>query len=112
MTPSASAAAWRPPANKARGWRRGLRFAAVALVVVVVSQYLAGYALLWSLDRDPAGASPLTVARYAYYYGHRSDIRQRVGVTSALGLAVVAAGALAFLLPRRRALHGDARFAG
>ncbi|MDQ2655179.1 MAG: type IV secretory system conjugative DNA transfer family protein [Chloroflexota bacterium] len=111
MTPSASAAAWRRPANKSRGWRRGIGVAVVALVAVVVSQYLAGYALLWSLDRDPARASPLTVARYAHYYGHRPVIRQRLWLTSGLGLAVVLAGTLAFVLPRRRALHGDARFA-
>jgi type IV secretion system protein VirD4 len=83
----------------------------VAMVSAVAAQYLAGYALLWSLDRNPKGATPLTVARYAYYYGDRPDIRQRAVLTSALGLIVVLAGALVFVLPRGRALHGDARFA-
>ena len=111
MTPSASAAAWRPPASKSRGWRRAVQWAVTAVVSVGISQYLAGYALLWSLDLDPKGASPLTVARYAYYYGDRPDIRQRAGLASAVGMAVVLAGSLALMLPRRRALHGDARFA-
>ena len=111
MTPSASAAAWRPPASKSRGWRRVGQVVVVAMVSAVAAQYLAGYALLWSLDRNPKGATPLTVARYAYYYGDRPDIRQRAVLTSALGLIVVLAGALVFVLPRGRALHGDARFA-
>jgi type IV secretion system protein VirD4 len=111
MTPSASAAAWRPPASKSRGWRRAGQWVTVAVVSIAISQYLAGYALLWSLDLDPKDAGPLTVARYAYYYGDRPDIRQRAGLASAMGMAVVLAGSLVLMLPRRRALHGDARFA-
>jgi type IV secretion system protein VirD4 len=51
------------------------------------------------------------VARYAYYYGDRADVRRQLWLASGLGLAVVAlCGALA-LRPRARSLHGDARFA-
>jgi type IV secretion system protein VirD4 len=77
----------------------------------VASQYVAGFFLLWSLDQKPAEASPLTVARYAYYYGDRPAIRKRAALASAIGLGAVLTGTLAFVLPRRRALHGDARFA-
>jgi len=89
-----------------------LQAAFVGTVVLVSSQYVAGCALLWSLHRDVRTATPLTVARYAYYYGERSDIRRRTAVTSGLGLAVViVVTVLAILMPRRRSLHGDARFA-
>ena len=83
----------------------------MVLVWLLASQYLAGYALLWSLHQDPRFATPLTVARYAYYFGERRDIRLRALLSSALGLGAVLAGSLALVLPRRRRLHGDARFA-
>ena len=62
--------------------------------------------------RGSASATPLTVARYGYYYGDRPPIRRRLSGLGARGLALVVLElALALLLPRRRALHGDARFA-
>jgi type IV secretion system protein VirD4 len=63
------------------------------------------------LHSDPRAASPLTVTRYAYYYGTREDIRPRLWAASLAGLALVGLVPLALILPRRRALHGDARFA-
>jgi type IV secretion system protein VirD4 len=110
MTPSASAAAWRPP-GRSGGWARAGLWAVVALTSVVASQYVAGFVLLWSLHRQPVEASPLTVARYVYYYGDRPAIRKRAAFASAIGLGALLMGALAFTLPRRRALHGDARYA-
>ena len=110
MTLPASAALWQPPANSAR---RALAMKIVVGLVaaLLVSAYLAGYVLLWSLHLNPRQASPLTVVRYGYYYGDRQEIRRRVLVSSAAGGAMVLAAALALALPRRRSLHGDARFA-
>jgi type IV secretion system protein VirD4 len=109
MNPSASAAAWHPPPKVARrGIAKGL---AAALVALILGQYLAGTVFLWSIHEDPRVASPLTVARYAYYYGDRDPVRARLIASSGAGLGGVLIAALGFLLPRRRALHGDARFA-
>lgn len=91
--------------NPRAGW------ATFALLAVICAQYLAGCFLLWSVSEDPRRATPLTVARYAYYYGDRPDVRERLVSCSGLGLALVGASALALLIPRRRSLHGDARFA-
>jgi type IV secretion system protein VirD4 len=108
--PSASAAAWRPAAKPA-GRRAVVKVAVVGLAGLVIAQYLAGYLFLWSLHQNPHEASPLTVARYSYYYGESPSVRARLILSSAVGLALVVASALAVLVPRRRALHGDARFA-
>jgi type IV secretion system protein VirD4 len=78
---------------------------------LLVASYLAGYVFLWSLHLNPRDASPLTVVRYGYYYGDREAIRRRLLVSTAAGGAMVLASALALALPRRRSLHGDARFA-
>jgi type IV secretion system protein VirD4 len=109
MTPNASAEAWRPPAKAPR--RFPWRVAAVAMVGLLTSQYLAGFLFLWSVRLDPKEASPLTVARYAYYFRERMDVRKKLVLATGGGIAAVLLGGLAVLLPRRRALHGDARFA-
>ena len=62
-------AQWRP-AHKGGAWgRRCFIGGFLATLGVVVSQWLAGYFLLWSLHLPPRVATPLTVARYAFYYG-------------------------------------------
>ncbi len=110
MPPSASAAAWQLPAKPA--WpRAALTAATITLAVLVVTQYLAGYFFLWAVNANPRTATPLTIARYAYYYGERPDVRARL-ITSSLGSAgLMLLSCLALVLPRQRSLHGDARFA-
>ena len=110
MPPSASAAAWHPPARPA-GQRVLLKAAVCVAVGIVFAQYLAGYVFLWSVHESPRKATPLTVARYAYYYGEQPAVRSRLLWSSAAGFALVAISGLAILLPRRRAPHGSARFA-
>lgn len=110
MIPNASAAAWHLPA-KPSGRRKLVKGFAVAFAVLVGAQYVAGYLFLWSVRARPQDATPLTIARYGYYYGERAQVRSRLIASSAGGLALVLASGLALLLPRRRALHGDARFA-
>jgi type IV secretion system protein VirD4 len=110
MTPSASAAASAPSLN-ARSGTRGPKFALAAAAGLILSQYLAGWIFLRLLHSDPRAASPVTITRYAYYYGTREDIRPRLWAASLAGLALVGLVPLVLILPRRRALHGDARFA-
>ena len=110
MPPSASTASWRPPAKT--GWAASAGKAAVAVIAALVAAlYLAGFFFLWSIHLDPHAATPLTVLRFAYYYGswprvHGALVRSCLG-----GAGAVALSALVLLLPRRRSLHGEARFA-
>jgi type IV secretion system protein VirD4 len=110
MTQSASAAAWRPP-GKARGWQVAGRVALLAAGAFIAAAYLAGYVLLWSMGLPPKDASPLTVVRYAQHYGDLPAVRVRLLWSVGAGVAGVLACVVVLLLPRRRALHGDARFA-
>ena len=109
MTPSASVAA-SPPASKT-SQARWPKVLGLSLVGLLVSQYLAGCLLLASLHRTLSEASPFTIARYGTYYGDRPDIRRKLVLSSLGGVAGVALVPLILLLPRRRSLHGDARFA-
>jgi type IV secretion system protein VirD4 len=110
MTLRASAAPWQRPSRRSR-----LGAAAKAGMAVitagVVAQYLAGYFFLWSVDANPRSATPLTVARYFYYFGSRSDVYRKLLIAEGLGVALVGALASIVLLPTPRALHGSARFA-
>src|SRR3984957_9981258 len=110
MRPSANVIAWRRPHRRSR-LSVACQFAVAALGALIVAQYLAGYLFLWWVRANPREASPLTIARYAYYYGHREDLRRRLAVASGAGFALVGAVALIVFLPKRRALHGNARFA-
>jgi type IV secretion system protein VirD4 len=97
-----------PPKSRAVA----LKFLAVGLAGLVLSQYLAGWLLLVFLHLNPRDAGPLTIARYGYYYGDHPRIRPRLWASSLAGLFLVGIVPLTLTLPRRRSLHGDARFAG
>jgi len=77
----------------------------------VVAQYFAGYVFLYWIHDDPKVATPLTIARYAYYYGERREIREKLWVSSTAGLLAVSLPVILALLPRKPSLHGNARFA-
>lgn len=110
MTQAASAAVSvrQPKTPRQSAW---LKWVGIGLLALVLSQYLAGWLLLWSLHLNPRAAAPLTIARYGYYYGERPGVRTRLWGASLAGLALVGLAPLVLLLPRRRKLHGDARFA-
>ncbi len=110
MIRSASAAAW-PSATKPGAAATAVKVAGGALLALLAAQYLAGCFLLAFLHQDVRTAGPLTLARYAYYYGDSPALRPRLWTAFALALVAVSLAAGAIFLPRRRALHGDARFA-
>jgi type IV secretion system protein VirD4 len=110
MSPSANTAAWQPPV-KARRLPRVTRGVLLSLAALVVSQYLAGCLVLFMGRADVREASPLTVLRYAAYYGNVPVIRRQLWFASGVGLLAVLGAGAAFFAPRRRSLHGDARFA-
>ena len=106
MTPNASAAR-SPSANNRRA---AAPLAAKCLTIIgipVVGLYLAGYLLLWSLSLPPWQATPLTLLRYAHYYGDRDEIRRRLVVCSLVAASAVAVACIAVLRPPARPLHGD-----
>ena len=109
MSLTANAVAWAPA--KSRRLVIAGKAIAIAAVILVASQYLAGFLLLAWCRQDVRSAGPLTIARYAYYYGETPQVRRRLWVSSAGGLALIAFGALPLILPRKRSLHGDARWA-
>lgn len=77
----------------------------------IVSLYLSGWIFLHLIHHDGRAATPLTIVQYGYYYRDRPDVWRRVRLSGGLA-SVAVVGSVAFALwPRRRSLHGDARFA-
>ena len=109
--PASVATPWPHGRRESPGWSRALRFAVIGMASGVAAQYLAGCFFLWSVHGNVRAAGPLTVLRYAYWYGDQMAVRVRLEAASAAGLGLVLLCALAVFLPRRRSLHGDARFA-
>jgi type IV secretion system protein VirD4 len=110
LIPHANTARWRPPVKSS--WvGRAIKGLIGVVCLGVVAQYLAGYVFLFWVHADPKTATPLTVARYAFYYGARKDIHDKLWVSSTAGVLGVLLPAILALLPRKRALHGNARFA-
>src|ERR1700752_3890259 len=110
MIQPARAAPW-PQAAKTISARPTLVVGGVVVSALLVALYLAGFAFLVLIKADPRAATPLTLPRYAHYYGGRQGIRRRRWVSAGVGAALTLAPGIALLLPKRRSLHGDARFA-
>jgi type IV secretion system protein VirD4 len=109
LIPRANTARWRPAARSHWGGR-ALKGLLIAVCLMVAAQYLSGYAFLYWVHADPRTATPLTIARYAYYFGAREDIHRKLWVCSVAGLALSLIAALLALLPKSRPLHGAAHF--
>jgi type IV secretion system protein VirD4 len=89
-----------------------IRVVAIGIGGSVLAQYLAGFVFLLTIHANPSAASPLTIARYAVYYGQRQSIRRKLYMSSAAGFAVLMGLAVSLLLtPKRAPLYGNARFA-
>jgi type IV secretion system protein VirD4 len=83
----------------------------LALAAIAAAQYIAGYFFLWSYHLTPVAATPLTITRYAHFYGDNRPVRQRLIICSCVGFVVVGTAAALGLRRKPRALHGNARFA-
>ena len=99
------------PASSAATEHRLPKLIVVSLVGIVATFYLGAYFFLLFLKLAPTEASPLTMPRYAYYYWDNRDVRSRLVGAAALALLIVGGLALIVALPKRRSLHGDARWA-
>src|SRR5208283_2182757 len=91
--------------------RSSYKYVVVALSAVLATLYVGAYFFLLLLKLAPDQATPLTLPRYAYYYWGHPPVRSRLIGASALALLIVGGMALIVLLPKRRSLHGDARWA-
>lgn len=84
---------------------------AALLLAAVLGLHLAGYFFLLAMQLPPRDATPLTLYRYWQAHGDRQEVRRAL-VIAFVGSEALVLGLAGFaMLPRPRALHGEARFA-
>ncbi|MDM0108022.1 type IV secretory system conjugative DNA transfer family protein [Variovorax sp. J22R24] len=95
----------------AEGWPSPFRIAIALLVGGLVGLYVAAYVFLMAMKLPPQNASLLTLHTYWQAYGDRPDVRRTMlaALVGAQGLTLGLVAAA--MVPRRRPLHGAARFA-
>lgn len=91
--------------------RKIAKFSAGLLIVIVAGLYLSGYFFLALNHQNPIQTTPFTILQYGHYYGHQLAIRRSLIGSTIAGFVVIAGITAIPLIPRRRPLHGDARFA-
>lgn len=102
MTLSASISRWR---------RNPLLLGGLVVAVATLWAYLAGGFFLLANQRPFDEATPLTWYRYWTHYGTDPAVQRWLWASATIALVAVTAPALVLLLPARRSLFGDARFA-
>ena len=83
----------------------------VFLLIVFSWAYLTGGVLLAFLDQNFNNATPLTAYEYWFYYRQDEYIANRLMYSAIISAAVIILPFIALLLPDKRSLYGDARFA-
>ncbi|MDT4292359.1 type IV secretory system conjugative DNA transfer family protein [Methylomonas sp. MO1] len=87
------------------------KIAVGVLLAILAGFYLSGYFFLSVNHQNPVQATPLTILQYGYYYGHKPNLRKSLIGSTLAGFVVIGGVAVLPFIPRRRSLHGDARFA-
>src|SRR5690606_1476529 len=92
-------------------WFKPALITLIILSVIGVWAYLAGGIFMLANHRQFEEANPFTLYQYWFHYGHEQAVQKWLAISSAIALAVILAPGILFLMPNRRSLYGDARFA-
>lgn len=92
-------------------WPEPLKLAGALLLMAVAGLYVSGYLFLWAIRAQPLAATPLTPLLYGVHHGHRPEVRRPLLWSLAAGMGLSLGAGLIAVMPRRRPLHGEARFA-
>jgi type IV secretion system protein VirD4 len=89
------------------------KFVLLGLLLGVAAVWLliSGTAFLLMVGKDPNSADMLTLYQYWYYYRGNPVVLHKIYNACGIGLVVVFLPLLALLIPARKKLFGDARFA-
>lgn len=99
------------PAPSVEPWPSAFRIGGALLVAAMVGLWAAGYAFLMLMKLPPESATLSTIVDYWLAYGDHPEVRRSL-LAALVGAQGITLGGVAIaMVPRRRALHGEARFA-
>ena len=99
------------PSSSSNSWSKPLLVLVALLVVVGLWAHVAGGIFLATHQRSFGEATPLTLYQYWLYYGDDKSVEKWLLISGGLSFLLVFSPGLIFLLPSKRSLFGDARFA-
>ena len=80
-------------------------------VALLLSLWLSGAVFLYFAHLNVYQATPLTVFRYGYFFGHEKPTQFWLGLSAFIGFMPIALPVILKLKPKRQPLYGEARFA-
>ena len=83
----------------------------ITFIGVLLSLWLSGAIYLYFAHLDYHKATPLTVFRYGYFYGHDKQTRFWLGLSLLLGFIPISLPLTLKFKPKKPALYGEANFA-
>lgn len=93
-------------------WARIVLLALAGIItIIVLTLYIAGYFYLWHIGENAAKTTPLTWLQYWFYWGEVGRVKLKLIVCMVLAILLIGAPVITALLPKKRSLHGDAKFA-
>jgi type IV secretion system protein VirD4 len=98
------------PRSNADIWIKGIAIAVGLAALAGVWSWLAGCLFMLINKASPADVMPQTWWTYLYYYHAEKSVLKQLAIAGALSVVTIGVGAVA-LLHKKRALHGEARFA-
>jgi type IV secretion system protein VirD4 len=87
------------------------KISVVLLLALTAGLYVSGYFFLFANQQNPLSATPFTLFQYRYYYPDNPAIRNSLLSSAAIGFGLIMGLTALLLIPRKRTLHGEARFA-
>jgi type IV secretion system protein VirD4 len=81
------------------------------IVAIGAFSYIAGAVYLWKIGQDYNNATPLTYLSYWYWYARNAYVKTQLLYSGGIALIPFVLFAVILFSPKRKSLHGDARFA-
>lgn len=92
-------------------WFKSSLFGIVLLSIPLLWVWLTGAFFMEMTGSPMEQATPLTAYQYYHHYGEQTEVMKLLVVAALFAFVVMILPVVAFLIPKTRSLHGDARFA-
>ena len=99
------------PHSKNSTWVNAAFGLGMCLAAIGVWEYLAGSVFMALVGKKFDDAQFLTFYQYCYYYGHIKEVAKHLWTAGGITTAIFLVPILIIFAPRKKSLHGEARFA-